>query len=258
MDPKDSILIKERILKSVSKAWTLFLDLIFPIECLGCGREGVWLCESCRKTLRMNRRQYCLDCRKGSRSGRFCRHCRLGHHLDGLWIAGDYEQKLLAELIKRFKYDFIRDLGEPLGGFLLRFLRGRLFDSLKEGGGTEILRTFQETLIIPVPLHRRRFNWRGFNQAEVLARTVGGYFRLEMEVASLERTRYRRPQAKLGGRRRRENVRNCFAWRGEDLGGRNVILVDDVVTTGATLDEAARVLKENGAGEVWGLVAAKG
>jgi predicted amidophosphoribosyltransferase len=81
---------------------------------------------------------------------------------------------------------------------------------------------------------------------------------LEISTGRLKIIKHKKPQAKLNETERRENIKDCFVFEGENLAGRNILLVDDIATTGATLSEAARVLKENGAGQVWGLVVAKG
>jgi len=117
---------------------------------------------------------------------------------------------------------------------------------------------FSQSLIMPVPLHKKRLRWRGFNQSELLAKGIKKYFNLDLRLDELIRTKHKKPQTKLSGRKRKENVKGCFFWKGDWLDGKNIILVDDVITTGSTLNECAKVLKENGAGEVWGLVVARG
>ena len=117
---------------------------------------------------------------------------------------------------------------------------------------------FNGNLVVPVPLSRKRRRWRGFNQAELLARAVAQNYGLTLDSNNLIRIKHKKPQAKLNEIHRLANVKECFAWRGGDLNKKNIILVDDVVTTGATLNECAKVLKAAGAGQVWGLVVAKG
>ncbi len=254
------LLVETKILKSAKSFWTLFLDLIFPVECLGCGREGIWLCAPCFQKLKFRRLQYCLSCKKENHFGEFCPECRKEYHLDGCLIAGSYDQdEFLSSLVKSFKYKFIRDLGPELGRFLRLFLKDTESKASMFGWGVKRNLFFggREFLVVPIPLHRRRLRWRGFNQAEILAREAFGE-RVEQGAGKLVRAKYTRPQVKLSESERAVNIKNCFVWEGENLAGRNIVLIDDVVTTGATLNEAARVLKENGAGKVWGLVVAKG
>jgi len=188
-----------------------------------------------------------LACKQKTKGGEFCRECRNKYSLDGVLIASDYTNELVAKAIKTLKYRLASDVGRELGQLLILFLE-RQPKQWQAGN----------TLLIPVPLHPRRRRWRGFNQAEILARPVAEHLNFPVDVSNLGRIRSTRDQASLGEADRKLNVVNSFGWQGEKLAGRNVILVDDVVTTGATLEACARVLKQAGAREVWGLVVAKG
>jgi ComF family protein len=263
----------EAIKKNVHKFWTFFLDLIFPLECLGCGAEGAWLCEECFKKIKLKSRQYCLHCKKENDFGQFCPNCQANYSLDGVWIAALYEDELVARLIKSLKYYFVSSLARELGRLLVVFVeqslnQGRILRSSLATGLRwrelarakrlpAILLNFKDSLVVPVPLAKKRLRWRGFNQAEILGRALGQHFGLTLNC-QLFRIKHNKPQAKLHEAQRLANVKDCFAWRGENLAGRNVLLIDDVVTTGATLNECAKVLKQNGGGEVWALVVAKG
>ena len=110
---------------------------------------------------------------------------------------------------------------------------------------------------MPVPLSKKRLRWRGFNQAELLAEKVAENYGLAMDAANLIRVKHKKPQAKLDEVHRLENIKDCFAWQGSNLNKKNIILIDDVVTTGATLNECAIVLHAAGAAEVWCLVVPK-
>ena len=261
------------LIKHAVKWRDFVLDLIFPIECLGCGREGEWLCQKCFGKIRFNETQYCFHCKKERERGKFCRVCQQVYFLDGVWIAGDYEDKLLMEMVKNLKYRFAKDIAGALSQFLILFLNSMGNTPLIKGDRGIINK---EWLVIPVPLHPRRLRWRGFNQAEEIARAVAEHFGIEMRTDILSRVKYRQPQVKLNMKERAENIKGCFVvaplLKGGEGGfkspldkggegglrGRNIILLDDVATTGATLNECARVLKENGASEVWGVVVAKG
>ena len=108
-----------------------------------------------------------------------------------------------------------------------------------------------------MPLHKKRQRLRGFNQSEQLARAISKNFNLEINH-NLIRIKHKKAQAKLHEKNRWENIKNCFSYQGKNLNNKNILLIDDVATTGATLNECAKVLKENNAKEVWGLVVAKG
>ncbi|MBU4216276.1 hypothetical protein L6270_02600 [Candidatus Parcubacteria bacterium] len=113
-------------------------------------------------------------------------------------------------------------------------------------------------LIIPVPLHNKRLRWRGFNQSEKLAHFIANKSQIKINTENLKRIKFKKPQASLKKEARLKNIQNVFTWQGAKLNHQNIILVDDVTTTGATLNECAKILKANGANEVWGLVLANG
>jgi len=118
----------------------------------------------------------------------------------------------------------------------------------------------QQILVIPIPLYRRRLNWRSYNQSELLAEELAKEFNLKIDKNILKREKYQIPQAELKDKAKRiENSKNIFSCRErQKIAGQTIILVDDVATTGSTLDEGAKVLKESGAEKVIGLVIAKG
>jgi len=264
----------EEFRKRLNNLGNLALDFIFPIECFGCGREGSWICGDCYQNLEFKEAQYCLGCKNENRFGEFCSACKQGYSLDGVLIAGDYENELLSAAIKHIKYHLVKSAARELGKYLAAFLvneinkikvnavdlkAGRIWEKLQDTQNVPgLLFGLEEALIIPVPLHPRRERSRGFNQAEALGRVVADKLLLKLESGFLIRKLYKAPQAKLGEEERKRNIQGSFGWKGENLKGRSVVLIDDVVTTGSTLNECARVLKENGAGEVWGLVVAKG
>ena len=250
------------------------LELVFPTECLSCGHEGAWLCQKCFRALDFKVDSICPACDQPSHYGRYCQNCQPNFFLDGVLIAGDYKNKLIEKLIKNLKYRFIHGIAEIIADYLMFYFRSQLnrvrintlsdlslpfwrqFKTMKDA--PLILSDWQNVLVIPIPLHKKRLSWRGFNQAEVIARLFAQKFNLEINAQNLIRVKHRPPQAKLNSTQRKENIRNCFAWTGEDLTGKNILLLDDILTTGSTLNEAARILKQKNAQEIWGLVVAKG
>ncbi len=219
-------------------------DLIFPKKCVGCEKEGFWLCKKCSAKIVQVKAPFCPYCYKLTRLGQYCSRCRRYYNLSGVIIAAHYEGPL-KEAIHKFKYDRIKELAEPLAELLifrlqLGFPRGDL-------------------VLVPVPLVRRRQLERGFNQAAVLAKKVAEEFEIPLLADVLKRVKDKPAQVELKGRERRENVKGVFVVRGEagQIKGKTVLLVDDVFTTGATLNEAAKVLKRAGARNIWGLVIAK-
>jgi ComF family protein len=289
---------KNRLVKIkhvVSNVRLFFLDLIFPIECLGCGRppaplgfgearESGWLCEECFKKIKFKPKQYCLHCKKENDWGEFCAPparlndrsggCQVLYGLNGVWIAALYDEDLISRAIKKLKYYFVKGLASDLAKLLIIFTdklleKGRILKPSLENGLSwrnldqakklpAAILNFKGDLVMPVPLSRKRLRWRGFNQAEILAKIFSENYGLEINTRDLIRVKHKKAQAKLNEIHRQENIKNCFTWRGGNLKKRNIILIDDVVTTGATLNECAKVLKANGAGQVFGLVVAKG
>ncbi|MFA5023991.1 MAG: ComF family protein [Patescibacteria group bacterium] len=219
------------------------LDLLFPINCLGCRAEGIWLCEKCFRRLKFNTKEYFLKT----------------PYLKRIFLAGDYDDELLAKLIKHLKFNSLEAIGLTLGRFLVLFWQGIIFNQNILSPGFKNLTPSRATniLVIPVPLSLKRYRARGFNQAEIIARYFSDQFGYELNL-NLKRIKHRRPQSSLGEAKRQENIKDAFAWTGPKLTGQTIVLIDDVVTTGATLNESARILKSAGSGDIYGLVLAKG
>jgi competence protein ComFC len=228
-----------------------FLNLLFPVDCAGCGKEDVWLCNDCLLKLPLGRNSECFFCGKINPPGITCHECAANNNLDGVFVCADYTDRIVGELTRKLKYSFARELGEVLAGIAERYL--------KKLAAEEKLKkiNLQKFIIAPIPLHQKRYNWRGFNQSEIIARKLAGLFNLPYQDA-LIRVKHKTPQAKLDGVTRRQNILGCFSALGGNLAGKKIILIDDVATTGSTLNEAAHVLKLAGASKVWGLVIAKG
>ena len=137
-------------------------------------------------------------------------------------------------------------LADALGPLLARFAEERIAES-----GPAVL-------IMPVPLHPKRLRERGFNQSLLLARHVSRALHIDLDFLSLRRVRYTPPQASLAKSERKQNVRGAFELKNQDaVKGINILLVDDVVTTGNTLNECARILRKGGARKVFGLSLAR-
>ncbi len=228
-----------------------FLNILFPIECVSCGREDVWLCDDCLLKLKLGRNDDCFFCGKINPPGSTCPACAAANNLDGVFVCADYSDRIVNELIKKLKYSFARELGEVLGEIACRYLaKLAVEEKLKKIN-------LAKFIVSPIPLHRKRYNWRGFNQAEIIAGHFARKFNLTYQD-SLVRVKHNTPQARLSGEERKGNIRGCFAATGENLAGKKILLIDDVATTGSTLNEAAGALKSAGAAKVWGLVIAKG
>lgn len=219
------------------------LDLLFPPHCVGCHRPGTWLCPECREKIEFITEPVCPRCgRPVTQPGRLCPICRrMNPPIDGIRSAA-YFEGVLREGIHHFKYRGIRALARPLGQLMSE--RWSFYHIPGE-------------VLIPVPLHPSRLAERGYNQAMLLARELGATLDLPVETGSLVRVRATASQVTLDAAARRENVRDAFRCLDDQVAGRQVVLVDDVCTTGATLSACSIALQEAGADSVWAYTLAR-
>lgn len=203
------------------------LDLLFPKECLGCGLEKIWLCDSCFNRIKIENKLLAGY-----------------NYLDGVWAAASFKDSLVQKAIHLLKYQYVKELVPVLGQLLFQPVN-YLPDN--------------NWLLLPVPLHRKKLLARGFNQAELLAQEVSLKTNWPIITDVLYRKKNNQAQVNLSQIVRRENVKDIFLIKdGSLIKNRDIILVDDVVTTGATLEECAKVLKSNGARLVVGIAIAHG
>jgi len=256
---------KPSLLRLNAIAESLFTTL-FPSDCRLCGEPLVRIsrlpvCESCLTAIRPIDGLACGIC--GERlTSRYtvssldgiarCGNCERQNPAFTKAVAyGSYDGGL-RELIHLLKYDHVR----PAAGVLGRMLAEALCN-LQPSFGDRL------PLIIPVPLHREKARQRGFNQSELIARSamkagVGDVPQLEVNVSAVARVRTTESQTGLTRHQRLENIRGAFAViRPEEVDGRDIVLVDDVFTTGTTVSECARVLRKAGAEQVWAATVAR-
>lgn len=221
------------------------LDLLFPKICFGCGTEGSFLCSACRGTL-MASAPTCPVCSKRNFTGILCAACAEKTSLRRFLAPFSYRNELVRDLIHAYKYAGVRELGMLFANEITSFL-------------TVYRIRHRGMVLVPIPLHRSRERERGFNQALVLAQALGTNLQLQV-FEPLERKRPTEQQIDMGSyEKRRENVANAFGLTDPaSVKGKSFILVDDVSTSGATLAEAARVLRGAGARTVWAIAIAKG
>ena len=217
------------------------LDLLFPLNCLGCRREGSLLCQTCVDNLPRLKTPYCRICAEPNARS-LCRWCSgIVPAFDGL-RAPYLIEGLLREAIHALKYRGVRAAAPQLAELLADFLRSHSVP------GEEL---------VPVSLHSRRLRERGYNQSELLAKELSKRTGLPVNAGALIRARDSGPQVRTVSReQRRENVSDSFQCK-NDMTGRRLILVDDVATTGSTLSACASALKAAGAASVWALVLAR-
>ncbi len=228
------------------------LDLFFPVFCLGCGEPREFLCDHCLKRISLRQEHHCPRCEQRiTPYGELCPNCFRRSPLDGVFAATTYRIPVITRAVHTFKYRFVPALSVPLSTLLSEALR-RSDLPLPD-------------IILPVPLHKRRLRFRGFNQSELLAHRLGEIvapgLSLPVLSNSLLRVRFTRPQIQTESRAERlHNLKNAFvvpiAAR-DILRGKNIWLIDDIATTSATLEECARTLKQVGAAKVFGIVIAR-
>jgi ComF family protein len=230
-----------------------FLSLIYPPCCEACG-AGVehprYLCEACEAGAERIEAPFCKVCSEpfqGAISGEFtCANCADRQFHFTCVVARYRSRGVVRDFIHRFKYFREYQLRHPLASWAA------------EGLEDARIRETKVDALVPVPLFRARQRNREFNQAEVLARLVGAQARLRVSDC-LERTRNTTSQLTYDRGGRMENLRNAFKMRqSTDVRGLHLVLVDDVLTTGSTLDECARELMKGGAASVRAITVARG
>lgn len=218
------------------------LDALYPLECAGCGGGGKVICDSCAKALPWLVPPYCVVCAAYSEAER-CQACANSvREFDGVRAPFRYEGSV-RQAILALKYGGIKSAAAQLGDMLADYLEANPLP-----GDT----------LVPIPMHASRRKERGYNQAELLARRVAQRRGISYGPDVLRRTRRVDPQAGMtSAAGRTENVADSVAVSGDsDLHGQRIILVDDVATTGSTLDTSAAALKAAGAESVWCLTLA--
>jgi ComF family protein len=225
----------------VASLFTALKDLLFPPQFLGCKRRldsstPPLFCSGCADDLAFIRSPYCLCCGIPFVSGvdHLCGICLTGHHTFDLARALLYYQPPVSDLILSLKFS-----GNLAGVASLQALITQ----------AKLLDTFVEPeIILPVPLHAHRLRERGFNQALVVARGCLPKWKEKIETGVLLRRRQTTPQSLLSGKERRSNLKNVFSLADPNrIAGMKVLLVDDVYTTGSTINECSRVLRKAGA-----------
>lgn len=228
---------------------------MFPKFCLGCKKEGVYLCQDCRSTLDISELDYCL-CGKDpirilpeANNGK-CQRCR-DKKLSGLFFALPYKEKQLTKkLIYQFKYSpYLKDLSETLASIIIEhfIVTKRNTNEFWNNG-----------ILIPVPLDSKKLKIRGYNQSEELAKELAKILKIPVVSDYLIKIKSTKPQMELTKEGREVNLKDSFDIINPDkIRGKKIFLVDDVYTTGSTMEECAKVLKGAGIKQIWGIAIAR-
>ncbi len=231
------------LMEKIRKIDQWILDMLYPPRCPICDgvvlpEEGI--CDLCRKKVRYVTEPACMQCGQPLENPRqeFCPDCMKKKHgfVQGkaLWV---YEEGVKAS-VYRFKYQNKREYGKVYASEIaLRY-------------GAWIKRQGIEA-IVPIPLYRRKQKRRGYNQAEILAKELGRALGIPVCTDLLIRVRDTKPQKTLNDAERKNNLKNAFKTAQNIVQLRCILVVDDIYTTGSTLDSAAAVLKEAGAARIY-------
>lgn len=231
-----------------NKLKNLILNILFPLVCLNCkiiltdSDKQTGVCQKCLNSITPNTSLFCPVCKlRLADNHKIC-------HKDSKYLlaaAANYNNGAIKNLIWHFKYKKWSRLENLLGELLLNYLQ-------------TLNLNLADYTVIPIPLHKNREKQRGFNQSRLLAEIISKNLNLDLSDY-LKRIKNTKIQAELKGVEAREqNVKNCFVLENpQTIEGKNVLLIDDVHTTGATIKEAAAMLKSADAKNIIALVIAK-
>ncbi len=204
------------------------LNILFPIECIGCGRNNVLLCPDCFNFIKINYPDYFST-----------------EHIKQVHISASFHQKLLQKIIHLYKYSYIEKLSNQLSELMINYY-------------SQIENKIDQPIIIPVPLHQKRLLVRCFNQSELIAQNFCRQFKYQLKNDLIIRIKHTEQQAKLDKKGRIENIKGAFKILDQNfVKDKNFIIIDDLYTTGSTVAGIAKLLKDNGASQIWCLVIAK-
>jgi len=209
-----------------------------PFSCLYCGDEGQYICNYCLVRACPAVPSRCYSCRTATENFRTCRRCRSRSGLYSVYVCTDYSD-CAKRLIQAFKFERVQSLAAQLGF--------RMSTTLPE--------LIENTSIIPVPTATSHIRQRGYDHASLLARKISKHSKHEILFAVLKLNQVRQVGAKR--QTRVKQLKNGFGLTRGDFYGKDVVLVDDVLTTGATLEEIAKLLKSAGARRISAVVFAQ-
>jgi len=221
-----------------------FLDVLFPPRCVACGEQGTFLCRACVEAMPRALPPRCPLCWQPERRGEVCGRCAQARPAFAGARSLHLYQGPVREAVHALKYDHLSALARPMAAHMAAYLEAE---------------ALPVDMVVPVPLFGRRQRLRGYNQSALLAREVARLGRgLPLAEGGLARRRDTPPQARsVDAEARSRNVTGAFVGERRRVEGRRVLLVDDVMTTGATLDACAGALRQAGAASVWALTFAR-
>ena len=230
---------------STMKAAEFILDLIFPKICQACGIEGSYLCTNCQADIEPPV-MFCPECDKPATLGAAHPIClNKNTPLNSLMVTAKYKNRAVRNLVWQLKYNSAKNIAEDLSLILTDFI-------IKN----DLLDFFADAAVAAVPLHKSRLSLRGYNQSELLAINLAK--KLNLPYGRFLKKNKKTPrQVDLEKEERKLNVQNSFIFNHELKPAKKILLIDDVATTGSTMLECAKILKQAGVKEVHALVVAR-
>lgn len=227
----------------VSDVVDLALDCFFPRICVGCGRIGSYICAPCEASLPLLVGPLCPRCGQPQISGILCPACAThSGHITAIRSVFRFEATV-RDAVHELKYRNLRAIAPALAGYIAVYMTKA---------------DITADVIVPVPLHQAHYKLRGYNQAALLAHEVGRVRGIPVLPHSLRRRGVGASQARTRNvEERRRNVQHAFECGGSTFADTSVLLIDDVCTTGATLESCATTLRTAGATEVYALTVAR-
>ncbi len=222
--------------------WSRFTDLLFPPTCASCRTAGSLWCAACRAAVEPVEPPWCEKCGEPRTPSGLCSKCQAQPLRIEYIRSVAIFQGPLREAIHRFKYERLASLADPFGELLADYW---------------CTHQFTADWLMPVPLHPSRERDRGYNQSNLLAQRLAVRVGVPVMSKGLRRTRRTAVQMELNAAQRHETVAGAFACTDTRVRGKRVVVIDDVCTTGATLDACAAALLKTGAAAVMGLTLAR-
>ena len=221
------------------------LDVLYPkdIKCIVCGKEikqknDKSICEECNSLLPYNNGKVCIKCGVALHSDKhYCVHCKNKHLFYKIARAPFIYDKSVKNLIYKLKYSSDKYLSEYMAKFMCEEI---------------LLNNIEFDLVVSVPLHKKRYKKRGYNQSALLGKEIAKKFNVEFDDNSLKRIINTKTQTSLTYEERQKNLNHAFELKDNyNVKGKNILLVDDVFTTGATVEKCSELLFNNGAKNVY-------
>ena len=234
--------------------WKTFLkelsEIFFPQKCIICQKDGEIFCDDCMHLSDISNQQYCPFCSLPQISKNGARCAKHKKYLDGLYCPCDYKNKIINTAIKKFKYEpGLKELAMPLAKIIDMHL-----DYISKNKND-----FSEFILIPVPISKQKMKTREFNQSAELAKELAKIFKIPV-YNTLQRAKNTAPQAQLNRNDRLKNIENAFLIDKNKIDivkNKDILLIDDIFTTGSTCEECAKILKTAGAKSVWAMTIAR-